>query len=187
MNPLIINLDVDSTIRNTPQAICDVYRNNFDPTSTLEPKDIFSWNLKKVFPLITSIKDFFMDYSVDLFFNARPYDRAIEVVQRLYEENIINVVTDQPEEKERLTELWSRMHGIPYYEFHCTPHKHLVKADVMIDDKPTVINTYKERHPDSTTILINQPYNNGEGDFQVNPDSLDDIIPIIESLKQKQW
>ncbi|MBN1175034.1 hypothetical protein JXA48_00150 [Candidatus Woesearchaeota archaeon] len=185
MKPLKINVDVDSSLRDTPQAICDVYKQYFDSNSLLTPDDITSYDLKETFPLIHSVSNFFNTYAIDLFLKAKPYPGASKLLQQLYQNHFVYLVTDQPEGKEKLTELWARANGIPYYEIHCTPHKELLEADVIIDDKPSTINNYKKVFPNATTILIKQRYNSLEGDFQISPDCLEDILPIITSISRR--
>lgn len=185
MKTLKINIDVDSSLRNTPQAICDVYKQYFDSNSLLTPNDILSYNLKETFPLIDSVPHFFNTYATELFFKAKPYPGASKLVQQLYKNHFVYLVTDQPEGKEKLTELWARANGIPYYEIHCTAHKELLESDVIIDDKPSTIINYKKVFPNATTILIKQRYNSLEGDFQISPDCLEDILSIITDISKR--
>ena len=153
---MIINLDVDGVLRDMITPTIQIYREQYNPLTTLQHQDITEYSFTKhLMPEITSMYSFLMSNKERLFSKAKPYKGALEFVTRLKTQgNVVQIVTNQLRGTESNTLQWLLANNIPYDSVHFTKDKTIVNGDVLIDD--CIDNLAASHIP---TICLHQPWN----------------------------
>lgn len=143
---------MDGTIVDFSTPLCERYNALY--RTNIRPKDIKKWNLVGCmdFPKAREIYN-----SKGFFYNLKPYDNAIEVLQKLNEKHNI-VIATKPEtisvaiEKYRWIEKY-----LPFIKFEnitMTSYKSTMDFNALIDDNVDYLEQFK-----GIRICYNQPYN----------------------------
>ncbi len=148
---LKILFDMDETIVQFLDELLIRHRSLYNSDITIN--DITNWNLPLEFKNIFMAPYFFDE--------LKPFPGAIELIKELSNTNKfeIYIVTDAGGELEIINGkyFWLKKY-MPFINLHenviVTKSKHLIKADILIDDNPYVL----EKFP-NTTIAIDKPYN----------------------------
>ncbi len=148
---LTVLFDMDETIVQFLNKLLAYHRHLYNSDITIE--DIHEWNMPKEF------KDIFM---TPYFFDGlKPYSGAIELINELTIKDEFNVyiVTDTGGEVNIVNGkyFWIKKY-LPFINLRenviFTKNKHLIKADILIDDNPYILKKFP-----NTTIAIDRPYN----------------------------
>src|ERR1700687_722000 len=96
----------------------------------------------------------------------KPYPGAVEGVMALKEIANITVVTSPMIGPTWCSERWDWLEHYlkikPKDVFHCYK-KHMVKGDILLDDKPSNIKDWSDHWPNGFALLWHQPYNVSAG------------------------
>lgn len=142
-----ILIDMDDTIEDLlPEWV--TYLNNKYHT-TVNPNEITNWNIEIFFPTLTQ-EEVFEPLFVDSFWETvKPKQGAIEYIRKL-KDNGYNILICTASFYQTLQ---SKMDNVLFKYFDylswenviITPHKQMIKADYLIDDKPENLigGTYK--------------------------------------------
>lgn len=162
MSKLTILVDMDDIVANFLEEYVDKINAKFD--IGLTPEEFIDWNVEnlakaKHLPL-EDILQIFRDPM--FFWDLKPLDGAIEALDILAAEHDVYFLTAPagPESaREKL--MWVDKHFpmVGAKKTIITHHKHMVKGDVLIDDKATTVERYAETHPHSLVLTIEYPYN----------------------------
>ncbi len=78
------------------------------------------------------------------------------------------------------TNAWLEKYGFDFKEKHYTQDKWSIDVDVLIDDSPSKLKTFKNRSVNyGTPICMNQTWNQDVRDNYINIDRLSDIMTIV--------
>lgn len=152
-----ILLDVDSVLRNMVDKAIQVYNCFYDSNSNLIHSDIVDYDFRKQMPLIADLNQFFKAHAENVFYNARPYDGAIDFVKNLKKDgHDIHIVTNQLPGTEKYTLEWLMENQVPYKSLHFAKDKTILNGDMLIDD---YVSNLEKCTNGVTPICVNQPWN----------------------------
>lgn len=79
---------------------------------------------------------------------------------------------------------WAQQHlpGIPFAHIFTGSSKHLLRADVFIDDAPHHATKFKQENPDALVVGISYPYNGPES-FENGVSSYDFLAPDFKDTE----
>lgn len=151
-------VDVDGVVRDILSSMTNYYNKRFHTKITTS--DITKYNMEGVFTKVANpSKFFFVQYSRETFFKAKPFPMAIDALERLKEFGIVALVTKQTSVVAmRDTVDWIYKHKIPFDSICFTGNNksHIVDGfDWFVDD-------YQENLKQITNanrILVDAPYN----------------------------
>ena len=157
-----IKVDIDGVLRDILPTMCDKY--NYAFGTYLTPSDVSEYDVSKAFPLIESelnisaVDYFFNIHGEDIFRNSKPYDGAIEGINKLHDLGYkITIVSSQATDENKIdTILWLKYHDVKYHDLCFTTDKNIVKGDYMVDDYPKNLFNITG---DCQCVLIDAPYN----------------------------
>lgn len=158
---LTIALDCDDTIINFIDTVVEVYNELYGTNFTVE-EDITTWEIDKdkfehgLFSVF--------EKSDNVIQRMKLKDEKIPSILKKYKDLGVKfylVSSTQEENTFHLKEELFRQLGIHEYfdRFINTPCKHVVKADVLVDDYIENLNSYKKHHPFSYTLLFEVNHN----------------------------
>ena len=159
----IINMDADMVLREIITPTLDMYKKHYNPESEVKLKDIVDYDMRNFLPGITSMKDeLFVPYGKEIFYGAKPMeDDTIYLLNRLMRKNIVNIVTFQFNDANKLHTLaWLHDYGVNpcrVYFVNSLAEKRDIKADILIDD--CIDNLLNVEDVGQLGICYNQPYN----------------------------
>ena len=165
MSRLVVLLDVDGVIADFVTAYMDIVfevtARRYDPEQQIEYDIVTACELTdKEHARVrkyTHCTEFCRD-------DILPYEGAVEGVKRIAEVADVYFVTAPFVDHETWVHdrsLWLKRHfGAKLgRKVIFTEHKHLVRGDVFVDDKPSNVLAWHSAWPDGTPVLWNQPYN----------------------------
>lgn len=132
------------------------------PDPRLSVQDITHWDdlvTKTKFDSVGEFWDWIRDFNPYVFASLDPIDGAVDAVQQLAKQHHIMVVTDKPKFAIPCMYTWLGWNRIPADEVHITRNKHLVPADIYIDDGPHNIAAFVHHHPRALTLRMVRPWN----------------------------
>jgi 5'(3')-deoxyribonucleotidase len=156
--PLVVGVDVDDVLRETNKRSIELFRKYRDPHFEKTFEEIKEWNIQPFFNHHEDIHHFlFRENGPELFSTAKPMEGAKEAIGKLKElGHTILIVSHQVPGMEKHTLKWLSEHKIPYDGCYFGFQKHLVRCDVLIDDKIENL----ESMPDETIkICFSRPWN----------------------------
>lgn len=154
-----ILIDLDATIADIHTPLLDIYNREHDDDLTLDR--VTSWDITQhtKSPAVVDI------WARPGFFHALPQlNGAVEAVHDLHVHNEVFIVTAAEHPcnfSEKVDWLRIALPFITKRQIIFAHEKHLLDADVIIDDKPATATAYREHHPDAVILGIEYPYNRG--------------------------
>ena len=100
-------------------------------------------------------------YGYDIHWNSTPLPRAVEILENLFIEHQISIITARPSLFRDVTVEWLKHYKIRYHNITFTENKLQEcidsKIDVLIDDAPHYAEEFALKN--KPIILFEQPYN----------------------------
>ena len=167
---LIFKIDVDGVLRDSFQAMCDLYNHEFEDyldfgsDNMMTVEDIKDYNVDVSFPFIKEklgipAKEFFFHiHAKEVFYDAKLYPGAADALKMLHDNGaIIEICSYQPTKEGRKYTLKFLDDNDFYFDgVHFTHDKWKVSSDWMIDDCIDFLNDKRET---SQKICIDRPFN----------------------------
>lgn len=147
-------VDMDEVLNDLVPTILAKYNEKYN--DNIEISDITNYHLHKFLkPECTNIFKEFVDDDLILSLNVKPY--AIEVLEQLNKDNQIYFVTAGHPATAKARDKWLQK-TFPFYrgnQLVLCRDKHIIKADLMIDDCPNNIIAAQCSHK----FLLDMPWN----------------------------
>jgi len=188
-----ILLDCDGPMALFAEAYLDAYRKETGERRTVD--EIDRWEISECPWFIERARAMGFTHAMRLFVERRvterdfcslitPRTEAIEAVAELRQIADVYVVTSpwtsSPTWVYERTRWIERHFGIPPKNVIHTAAKHLVHGDLLLDDKPSHVESWGERWPDGFALLYGMPHNrDAEGLTRVD---WDDVITVARAL-----
>jgi len=183
-----IGIDCDGVLRDFIPDLCNKIKETH-PQHADKIKTSRSWDWVDWLPFWTNEeteKYVFEDYYEDLFGpNANPIKSSLEDWPKLKKwakenDHELILVSAQRPHCEELTEAWLQRWGFMFDEMHFTKLKQLVDVDVLIDDSPEKLDTFKDRSVErGNPICFKQTWNTECQKKYMTIDRLSDLIGRI--------
>lgn len=153
---MIVAIDVDGVLRNFTDKLIEVYQRE-NPSHTVKP--ITAWDLSMFFHIGNDIWDFaFSKHAKEIFEDAHAYPGASSFTKHLIiMGHKIIIVTTQPRGNEVHTINWLIKNDIQYDSIAFTKDKHIIDADIFLDDSPD--NIRKLREYGKFAVVMRRPWN----------------------------
>jgi len=189
---LRIGIDVDGVIANQITGVIPRIKSRLG--ISLSYQDVVHWKM----PLAQSSIDkeivlAMEDSSYIRSMPMHPFARAI--LDDLYEENNISIITARPPHTESWTRLWLTKQGISYDNLYSVQEKEksLYALELLIDDYIGNIMEFLDKTTGSA-ILVNQPWNQERGGLSEYIEkqrlwvvsSLSEVPGIVELVKRRR-
>ena len=172
-----IIFDMDEVLVQFLKQLVIEYNDKYN--THLRVPDIVTWHLPK------EIREIY--YRTNFFTELKPYLGAVQVAERLQEEgHKIYIATDAGGDYHiadcKLRWIAEHMPFIDrQYQVIITGAKHLLQADVIVEDGPTNLERFK-----GATIAIDRPYNmSTKTDFRIYDNNFTEIHAIVNTLDLK--
>jgi len=182
---MVIKVDIDSVIRDTPAQMLMVYNNSIYAEKKLSFEDLKSYDVNVSFPGLTNAEDFFFNLHAEtVFVKAKCCKNAKEGLQLLKDKGAtIRIVSLQYKHNMLRTIQWLVRNAIPFDELCFVESKDSVDGDVLIDDCPQ--NLYKCVGKREICYCLNAPWNkDGWSGHRAN-DLLEFAQDLIHNFPQK--
>jgi 5'(3')-deoxyribonucleotidase len=172
---------MDEVICKFLNRLCQEYNKLYN--ANLKPSQIDSWYLDKF--IGQEGKEIFKQQG--FFINLEPYENAIEIVKLLNKEYKI-IIASKPQNSVTATEklFWIKKY-MPYINFNqitLTSHKHLLKADMMIDDCGYYLELFKE-NCGGVTVCFDKPYNKKYNfDYRIYRNNWLELYALIKGFEK---
>ena len=170
---------MDEVICKFLDHLCQEY-NSLNNTN-LKPYQIDSWYLDKF--IGQEGKEIFKKSG--FFISLKPYENAIEIVELLnkeYEIIIASKAQNYVTAIEKYQWIEKYMPFINFNQITLTNHKHLLKADIMIDDCGYYLELFKE-NCSGITVCFDKPYNKEYNfDYRIYNNNWLELYDLIKGL-----
>jgi 5'(3')-deoxyribonucleotidase len=128
-------------------------------------EDVYSWDLHKCtpYPMENDTTIYDIINRPGWFRNLKPQPGAIEAVEKLTDNNecfIASSPSGPDSYKDKAAWIYQYFPTLKN-NIILTKAKHLIKADVLIDDSPANAEAYRKAWPESKILTIRYPYNSG--------------------------
>lgn len=155
-----IGIDLDNTILDATSAHLHYY--NQVSGLSFTPDDVNDFYLYRLYGWNKAERDaIYTKYGHDIHWNSSPLPMAVEILQQLFSQHQISIITARPILFRDVSIEWLQHHKINYHNIKLVENKLqeciYSKVDVLIDDGPH----YAEEFPlvNKPVILYEQPYN----------------------------
>lgn len=155
-----IGIDLDNTVLDATTPHLHYY--NLASGLDLTADDVDNFYLYKMYGWNQEEREaVYNRYGRDIHWQSAPLPDAVSVLQQLYREYRLSVITARPLQFRDVTLEWLAHHGIAYHDIAFVEDKLRQcaesKVDVLIDDGPHyAVQFVNARKP---VILMEQPYN----------------------------
>ena len=180
-----IGIDCDGVLRNFIPALIDSIKETH-PEHADKIKTSRSWDWEDWLPFWTDAeteKYVFEDNYIDLFgIDVPPIDTSVEDWPKLVEwakdnDHELILVSAQREQCKEITRHWLKKYGFDFDEIHFTHHKWSREIDVLIDDSPNKLKSFKKKSIcNGTPICFKQTWNKKCHESTMTIDRLSDIM-----------
>jgi 5'(3')-deoxyribonucleotidase len=147
-----ISLDVDEVLRPCVKRAMEVYNEMYGDNVKYET--ITSWKLEPYFKKCPDVALLFKNCARRIFLEAEPYPYVKEILTVLNKNHEIWIITHQYNGVEQYTLQWLHQHKLPYHSIVFTPHKFVVKTDILVDDAIHNLEDFPGR-----AICMDRPWN----------------------------
>jgi 5'(3')-deoxyribonucleotidase len=152
-----ILVDVDGIIRNIVPTIIDLYK-KYDKDFPYTENDIPELDTFELFNKCDFQKDICIEHATEVFLKSPAYEVEVSNLIFLigdFEEHEFVICSKQQPQNEWLTNAWLDNHGIKIDRIY-TSEKHLVDAEVLIDDCPSNLQKFSKK---GKAICLRRPWN----------------------------
>ncbi|MCQ6563524.1 5' nucleotidase, NT5C type [Paenibacillus mendelii] len=155
-----IGIDLDNTILDATSAHLQYY--NIASGLSFTPDDVNDFYLYRLYGWDRAERDaIYSQYGHDIHWNSAPFPMAVEILQQLFEQHLISIITARPLLFLDVTTEWLKYHNINYHTITLIENKLQAcvhsKVDVLIDDGPHYAEEFALAN--KPVILYEQPYN----------------------------
>ena len=155
-----IGVDLDNTILDATSAHLHYY--NQVSGLSFTPDDVNDFYLYRLYGWDKAERDaIYNKYGHDIHWNSAPLPMAVEILQQLYNQHQISIITARPLLFRDVTMEWLKHHKINYHNITLIENKLQAcihaKVDVLIDDGPHYAEEFALAN--KPVILYEQPYN----------------------------
>jgi uncharacterized HAD superfamily protein len=155
-----IGIDLDNTILDATASHLHYY--NKASGLSLTPGDVNEFYIYRLYGWDEAQREaVYNKYGHDIHWNSSPLPRAVEILQQLFSEHQISIITARPLLFREVTTEWLKLHQINYHQIAFVENKLQQcidsKVDVLIDDGPHYAEQFASVQ--KPVILYEQPYN----------------------------
>lgn len=155
-----IGIDLDNTVLDATSAYLDCF--NRVSGLSLSHKDVDDFYLYRLYGWDTEqYQNVYHQFGHEIHWNSKPYPMSVEIIQELFNEHQLSVITARPAFFQDVTREWLKHYDIPYHNIIFTENKLLEcensGVDLLIDDGPHYAMEFALEH--KPVILFHQPYN----------------------------
>lgn len=155
-----IGLDLDNTVLDATSACLHYYNKVSGLTITHE--DVNDFYLYRLYGWDKAKRDdVYYSYGHDIHLSSVPFPMAVEILQELFKEHQITIVTARPQHFQDVTMAWLEKYKIQYHQISMVENKLQecirIGVDVLIDDAPHYAEEFAAAQ--KPVILYEQPYN----------------------------
>ncbi|PWW05188.1 putative HAD superfamily protein [Paenibacillus cellulosilyticus] len=155
-----IGIDLDNTVLDATTPHLHYY--NIASGLTLTADDVDNFYLYKMYGWNKEEREaIYHLYGRDIHWHSNPLPHAVEVLQQLYRQHRLSIITARPLLFRDVTLEWLAQHGIAYHDIAFVEDKLQQcadsKVDVLIDDGPHYAEQFVQ--VGRPVILMEQPYN----------------------------
>ena len=182
---MLVGLDIDGVIRNFVKAVRTKYKEVYPDHDV---PVVTEWNISKIYPIGEEIYDFcFKKHTKEIFYDAEPYEGSKRFVNELSAKHEVVIITSQTTPDCKVfTMRWLADHGFLDMIKHVAMcgngggvfRKHMVKVDVLIDDR--VKNLHLSEENGIHGIGPRRTWNDGRWDRLY--DSYDEILYEVDRI-----
>lgn len=151
---------MDGIVVNLTKKWLNMYNKDHDDNLTID--DLKEWELSKSVKKGAKINDYL--YTPNFFLDVDPIDGALQGLKALQDAGHHVVILSAPSwpgnsASDKIS--WMRKHApfINKRDIILGHNKFLVRGDVLIDDSPTNIQSYRAHWPSATIMTISYPFN----------------------------
>lgn len=154
---LTILVDLDSITANLQEKWYEAYNKEYNDNITCD--DILTWDTH-LYVKKECGKSIYKYFTPQLFASLNPIAGAIPALKALVNTgHEVVFVTASPQFCADAKFAWVKKHCPFIKEVIMAHKKYLIQGDVLIDDSPSNIRTYREHHPNANIFTIAYPYN----------------------------
>lgn len=155
-----IGIDVDNTILDATSAHLHYY--NQASGLSFTPSDVNDFYIYRLYGWNKEERDaIYTKYGHDIHWNSSPLPMAVEILQQLFKQHHISIITARPLLFRDVTIEWLKHHKINYHNITLIENKLQAcldaEVDVLIDDGPHYAEEFTKLN--KPVILYDQPYN----------------------------
>lgn len=155
-----IGIDLDNTILDATSAHLHYY--NKVSGLSFTPDDVNDFYLYRLYGWNKTERDaIYNKYGHDIHWNSSPLPMAVEILQQLFNQHQISIITARPILFRDVSIAWLQHHKINYHNIKLVENKLqeciYSKVDVLIDDGPHYAVEFSLVN--KPVILYEQPYN----------------------------
>ncbi len=173
-----ILIDVDGVIAAYSEAFIEAYMKCGG--NRVSPTDVTDWDFELCLPRCKELSNYIRAYTHAPGFalELAPYPGAVKAVKRLMQVCEVVFVTQPLDSKTWAHDRaeWLRNHFGPC-TIVSTKHKHLVKGDVIVDDRGENVLEWLQSWPDGQGIVWAQPWNSESRLYRTN-----DWADVLEAV-----
>lgn len=155
-----IGIDIDNTILDATTAVLQYY--NLASGLSFTPADVNDFYLYRLYGWDKAERDaIYHKYGHDIHWNSSPFPMAVEILQQLFSQHQLSIITARPLLFREVTLEWLKLHKIDYHHISLVEDKLQeciqLNVDVLIDDGPHYAEQFALAN--KPVILYDQPYN----------------------------
>lgn len=191
MNRPVVLLDADGVLLNFIQATLDMLH-DIDPHSFTHD-DIHTWEVFSSLPAMVQVH---MDAVYDRLKeeggrSIKPYPGAAEAVKELQDISEVIVVTSPFHGSATWTHVresaLEKHFGIHHEDVIHAKRKAFVRGDVLIDDKPSNLQEWREAHPEGKPIYWKNPQFREElPHYVLCTQSWPEVIEVVKKISRRK-
>ncbi|MNI08040.1 5' nucleotidase, deoxy (Pyrimidine), cytosolic type C protein (NT5C) [compost metagenome] len=182
-----IGIDLDNTILDATTAHLHYY--NQASGRSFTPEDVHDFYIYRLYGWDRAEREtVYQTYGHDIHWNSPPLPMAVDILQQLFNQHQISIITARPLLFRDVSMEWLKHHKINYHHITFTENKLQVcmdtQVDVLIDDGPHYAEEFAlDNKP---VILMDQPYNRAVAhDLIYRASNWSDVKRHIDYLESK--
>ncbi|MFD0682798.1 MULTISPECIES: 5' nucleotidase, NT5C type [unclassified Paenibacillus] len=182
-----IGIDLDNTILDATSAHLHYY--NIASGLSFTPDDVNDFYIYRLYGWDEAERNvIYNKYGHDIHWNSSPLPMAVEILQQLFNQHQISIITARPLLFREVTIKWLQHHKINYHNITLIENKLQEcmnsKIDVLIDDGPHYAEEFALVN--KPVILYEQPYNLAvTNDFVLRASNWIEVKEHIDHLASK--
>lgn len=182
MRPIRVLFDLDDTLTDFIMELVDRYNKKYNTNHTID--DCYKWELNEIFEhnILELIDD------EDFFELVKPKEGAVELIRKLHEDDAFDVyvITSclKPENYIKKINWFNKcMPFFPVGRVVPLTDKHIVRGDILVDDRPKNLEKWLEENKNGVGLLVNAPHNRLCDKFW-RIEKINEIESILSELKK---
>lgn len=183
-----IAVDLDNTVLDATSAHLHYY--NMASGLSFTPDDVDDFFIYRLYGWDQAEREsIYHTYGHDIHWNSSPLPMAVEILQQLFNQHQLSIITARPLLFREVTIDWLKFHNINYHNISLIENKLQQcidsKVDVLIDDGPHYAEEFALVN--KPVILYEQPYNRSvvANDFVYRASNWIEVKQHIDDLESK--